>query len=221
MTKLIKKYVILILVIAMSLSIIPTKSYTYSDCFESITKLVEKAEKEASINGEASDETINALEKELNYLGIDVGSYSGTHILDEEDDDFVFYGYGETHSLGNGWTYRVDKPSSSNAKPHVHVDNNKRGIHGTENVDGTPSHGKTLERSGVPKKVREKVRGSKDYKKGQNDLKNMKRAKAEIKRWKLNLNKYKYLIIAAGIFVAIVGVAFFAPEALPAVLPAI
>lgn len=45
MTKLIKKYVILILVIAMSLSIIPTKSYTYSDCFESITKLVEKAEK--------------------------------------------------------------------------------------------------------------------------------------------------------------------------------
>lgn len=49
----------------------------------------------------------------------------------------------------------------------------------------------------------------------------MKRAKAEIKRRKLNLNKYKYLIIAAGIFVAIVGVAFFAPEALPAVLPAI
>lgn len=211
MTKLIKKYVNLILVIAMSISIIPSKSLAYSDSFQSITKLVEKAEKEVSINGYASDETINALETELNYLGIDVWSYSRTHFIDEEDDDFSFYGYGEMHYLGKGWTYRVDKPSSSNVKPHVHVDNNKEGIHGTENVDGTPSHGKTLEESGVPKKVRDKVRGSKDYKKGQKDLKNMKKAKAEIKRKKLNLNKYQDLIIAAGIFVAIVGVAFFVP----------
>lgn len=221
MNKLIKKFISLILVIAMSISIVSFKSLAHSESFQNITKLVEKAEKEASINGESSDQTINALEKELNYLGVDVGSYSGTHILGEEDDDFVFYGYGETHSIGKGWTYRVDKPSSSNAKPHVHVDNNSRGIHGTENVDGTPSHGKTLERSGVPKKVRDQVRGSKDYKKGQKDLKNMKKAKAEIKRKKLNLNIYKDLIIAAGIFIVIVGVAFFAPEALPAVIPAI
>lgn len=49
----------------------------------------------------------------------------------------------------------------------------------------------------------------------------MKKAKAEINKKHLNLKKAKDLIIAAGIFVAIVGVAFFAPEVLPAVLVAI
>ena len=42
----------------------------------------------------------------------------------------------------------------------------------------------------------------------------MQKAKAEIKRRGINLRNAKDLIIAAGIFVAIVGVAFFAPEAL-------
>ena len=46
----------------------------------------------------------------------------------------------------------------------------------------------------------------------------MQKAKAEIKRRGLNPINAKDLIIAAGIFVAIVGVAFFAPEALPGAL---
>ena len=78
------------------------------------------------------------------------------------------------------------------------------------------SDGKNLKK--VPKKVKEKVRNSKDYKKGKSDLKKMKKAKSEIKRKGLNLKNAKDLIIAAGIFVAIVGVAFFAPEALPGAL---
>ena len=120
-----------------------------------------------------------------------------------------------------GWTYRVDKPSSDNAKPHVHVDNNKKNIHGVENVDGTPSHGKTLDGSKVPKDVQKKVKDSKDYKKGQKDLKKMQEAKREIHRRKLNLSVNKDLLIAAGIFVTAVGVAFVAPEFLPALLAAV
>ena len=42
------------------------------------------------------------------------------------NDSITPYGYGETHTLKRGWTYRVDKPSTSDAKPHVHVDNNKK-----------------------------------------------------------------------------------------------
>ena len=122
---------------------------------------------------------------------------------------------------GKGWTYRVDKPSSDNAKPHVHVDNNKKNIHGVENVDGTPSHGKTLDGSKVPKDVQKKVKDSKDYKKGQKDLKKMQEPKREIHRRKLNLSVNKDLLIAAGIFVTAVGVAFVAPEFLPALLAAV
>jgi hypothetical protein len=35
-----------------------------------------------------------------------------------------------------------------------------------ENVDGTPSHGKTLDKAKVPKNVQKKVRDSSDFKKG-------------------------------------------------------
>ncbi|WP_320186999.1 hypothetical protein [Macrococcoides caseolyticum] len=90
-----------------------------------------------------------------------------------------------------------------------------------ENVDGTPSHGKTLAGSGVPKKIIDKVKSSKDYKKGQADLAKLKQAKAEIKKKHLNLNNVKDLAIAAGIIAGLVGVAFFAPEAIPFVIAAV
>lgn len=65
------------------------------------------------------------------------------------------------------------------------------------------------------------VKGSKDYKKGKADLDKMQNAKKEIQKHNLDLNKWTDVLIAAGIFVAIVGVAFFAPEALPFALAAI
>lgn len=49
----------------------------------------------------------------------------------------------------------------------------------------------------------------------------MKKAKSEINKKHLNLKNIKDLIIAAGIFITIIGVAFFAIEALPMVLVAI
>lgn len=49
----------------------------------------------------------------------------------------------------------------------------------------------------------------------------MKNAKAAINSKLFNLKNAKDLIVAAGKFVAIVGVAFFAPEALPSALLAV
>lgn len=52
-------------------------------------------------------------------------------------------------------------------------DNDQLGIRSEESVDGTPSHKKTLDKSGVPKGVQKKVKSSSDYKKAQEDLKKM------------------------------------------------
>lgn len=208
---------VLIVIIILS-SPINTLAKSKTDITKSkISILVKKAEKEIKKNGKASEKTITKLEKELKKIGISTGSYSGTHLI--SDNAFSTFGYGQTHNVGTGdWTYRVDRPTASEAKPHVHVDSNKNNVHGVENVDGTKSHNKTLTGAGVPNKVKEKVKNSPDYKKGKQDLENMQKAKKEIKKQKLNLSKYSDLIIAVGIFVMIVGVCFFAPEAIPGVL---
>jgi len=220
MKKLTTKIVSFILTLSMIFSLsVSTYAAERNSSIANIEKLIKVAEAEIKNEGEASDNTIKKLESELNKIGVTTGSYSGTHSIDE---NFIsVLGYGQTHDLGQGWTYRVDRPAGGEAKPHVHVDNNRSNIHGAENVDGTPSHGKTLNGSKVPKDVQKKVKGSPDYKKGQQDLNKMKKAKQEINRQNLDLSKWKDVVIAAGIFVAIVGVAFFAPEALPAALAVI
>lgn len=92
-----------------------------------IQQLVQKAESEREQYGEATDETAKQLQVALEALGVETGSYSGTQPV-VLDDVIATRGYGQTHDLGKGWTYRVDKPSSDNAKPHVHVDNNSKNI---------------------------------------------------------------------------------------------
>lgn len=221
MKKLTMKLLSCILILSMTMSLSVSAFVTAnSNIISEIQKLVQLAEVEREIYGEAKDNTINQLQTKLENLGVDMGSYSGVHsiILDTE---ISVYGYGETHNIKRGWTYRVDKPSASDAKPHVHVDNKKLNIHGVENVDGTPSHGKTLSGSKVPKDIQKEVKGSNDYKKGQKDLGNMKKAKQEIKSKHLDLSFNKDLLIAAGIFVIVVGVAFVAPEFIPALLSGI
>lgn len=125
---------------------------------ENIKKLVSIAEKEKLEYGDVKEVTAKQLENELKVLGIKSGPYSETKEVVLSG--IVTRGYGETHNLGQGWTYRVDRTSAGDAKPHVHVDNNKLGVHGVENVDGTPSHKKTLKGSGVPKGVEKAVKGS-------------------------------------------------------------
>ncbi|HFI0633429.1 TPA: hypothetical protein ACGO4G_002036 [Streptococcus suis] len=187
---------------------------------KNIEQLVAKAEEERISLGETTDQTVAELENELRSLGIEPkGTYGGTHVFTEEDgaeisENNVSFRYGQTHNLGKGWRYRVDKPSPG-GKPHAHVyDSN--GNEWVENCDGTPSHGKTLD--GVPKKIRDKVRNSPDYQKGKKDIQKYRQAKAEINHRGLNLSINNDLLIAAGIIVAIVGVAYFAPAYIPGFL---
>ena len=125
-----------------------------------------------------------------------------------ENTEVTTFGYGQWHNLGSGWRARVDRPTSSDTKPHVHVENGK--IKAVENVDGTNSHGSNMTKKGVPKSVQKKVKSLNDYKKAQKDLSNMKKAKSQIRAKKLNLKKAGDIVIAIGIFVAVVGLMIFA-----------
>ena len=179
-----------------------------------VKKLVTQAQYEIKTYGAAKDDTIIQLQNAVRSLGISSGSY-GTYSFGS-----AIRGFGESRNLPRGWSYRVDRPDQryGEMKPHVHV-YNKGGESGAENVDGTASHGSSL--AGVPKEIKDKVRNSSDYKKGQQELKKMKEPKAEISAQHLNLSNAKDLIIATGIFITIVGVIFFAPEVLPFVLAGI
>ena len=217
-----RRIISLLLLATLAVTYFPVQILAMDNNSKEILELVNLAEEEREKYGEATDPTINNLQIELEKRGIDTGSYSEMQYIEYEDgsdlernNGIMPRGYGEIHKINKTWSYRVDKPTAGDAKPHVHVYKNGKQV-GVENVDGTSSHGKTLKK--VPKNIKEKVRNSKDYKKGKSDLKKMKQAKSEIKRKHLNLKNAKDLLIAAGIFVAIVGVAFFAPEVLPAAL---
>lgn len=217
-----QRMISLLLLCALAFTSFPVQIFAMDNNRKELLELVNLAEDERGKYGEATDLTINNLQIELEKRGIDTGSYSEMQYIQcddgsdtEKTNDIMPRGYGEVHKINKIWSYRVDKPTAGDAKPHVHVYKNGKPV-GVENVDGTSSHGKTLEN--VPKNVKEKIRSSKDYKKGKSDLKKMKKAKSEIKKKHLNLKNSKDLIIAAGIFVAIVGVAFFSPAALPAAL---
>ena len=144
---------------------------------------------------------IAGLEKLLSNIKVDESFYFTPDVTD------ITRGYGQWHDLGKGWKARVDRPHTGAGKPHVHVEKGK--VKGVESVDGSKSHGKTLDSAGVPKDIQKKARNLKDYKKGQNDLKKMKEAKSKIKAKKLNLKNKNDLIIAIAIFVSVVGLMIF------------
>lgn len=148
------------------------------------------------------------MEKELSNLKVSTEDVYFT----SEQGMITTRGYGQTHNLGKGWSVRVDKPKAGDGqqKPHVHVKKGK--IEAKENVDGTSSHGRgnTMNDKKVPKDIQKKVRDHKDYKKAKKDLDKMKTAKSKIKAKKLNLKKYKDIVIAIGIFVTVVDLVILA-----------
>lgn len=166
-----------------------------------LESVLDKVLEERELNGEVSKESMNELEGLL-------GTLKSTSVTTR--------GYGQWHDMGKGWRARVDRPTSGagQAKPHVHVE--KGSVKGVESVDGTPSHGKTLGQAGVPNDIQKKVRQLNDYKKGKKDLDNMKKAKSQIRAKGLNLKKASDIIIAIGIFVAVVGIVIFATSAVSA-----
>lgn len=87
--------------------------------------------------------------------------------------------------LGSGWKIRLDPPVNTvSNKWHVHVENSNGSIKASENVDGTKHDGGTLDK--LPKKIREKARKSKTYKKGKENQKKTNAAKSQIKKNGLN-----------------------------------
>ncbi len=94
---------------------------------------------------------------------------------------------GQWHDLGDGWKIRLDQPAPGDGnKWHVHVQNKNGSQKATENVDGSKHDGDNLDK--LPKKVRDKARSSKDYKKGKEMQKKTNAAKTEMKRRKINWN---------------------------------
>ncbi len=79
------------------------------------------------------------------------------------------------------------------------MENKNGSIKSAENVDGTKHDNKTL--NNLPKKVRDKARGSKTYKKGKENQKKTNAAKVEIKRRGLN---WKNVFQAAAIIAILV-----------------
>ena len=88
---------------------------------------------------------------------------------------------GKWTNLDSNWKIRLDPPAPGDGnKWHVHVENNDGSIKGTENVDGTKHDGDQLKK--IPKKIKEKARNSKTYKKGKENQAKTNAAKAEVTR---------------------------------------
>ena len=102
--------------------------------------------------------------------------------------------------LGSGWKIRLDSPHNSvNNKWHVHVENNNGSVKATENVDGTKHDGQNLDK--LPKKVREKARSSKTYKKGKENQNKTNAAKSQIKKNNLNVKNSLHWVAIIAILV--------------------
>lgn len=173
-------------------------------------ELLNQAELVASIaNPDEQDKEVIKLQKMLENYDVDISKSYWT----PEENEALTRGYGQWHDLGKGYKVRVDRPHGSNdTKPHVHVKKGNKDV--TENVDGSNSHGTNMTRGGVPKDIQKKVKGLNDYKKAQKDLKSMNAARSKIKARKLNMKKTADIIIAIGIFIAVVGFAIFAASAI-------
>ena len=112
------------------------------------------------------------------------------------------------NDLGSGWRIRLDPPhdGGKHGKWHVHVENNDGSIKAAENVDGSKHDNKSLDN--LPKKVKEKAKNSKDYKKGKENQTKTDAAKLDIKRKGLNW-KNVFHVIAILAILALFGLAVY------------
>lgn len=215
----------LLIFMLMCIIVLDTSSTAYAQSrkqtIENIKILVKQANQEKKKDGEISNKTARKLQKELKRIDDD-NLISENKQADKGDVITLKGSSGGWKDLGyKGWKYRVDLPEhGGDSKPHVHVKgkSGKKIVEGVENVDGTPSHGKTLDDKKIPKKVRDKARNTPEYQKQKKGLKKMKRAKAKIEAKDLDLDKPNELLVAIAIVVIVVGFPICAPECLPALL---
>lgn len=118
---------------------------------------------------------------------------------------------GQWIDLGKNWRFRVDPPHTDNANAnwHVHVENTKTGVKGSEAVNGKASHGDHMNK--VDKKIKEKIKNHPEYKKGKKKQKDLDKAKSEIKSRNLKIDWWHIgdVILAIGIVIACTATFFF------------
>lgn len=219
MNKILRKILLCSLVLVMGCSVLSTSSIyaveknSYED---KLNEALEEVLKERELYGEASEEGLKKLEKILGGAKVQTDGSNSAYV----SNTIPTGSSGRWIQVDSNWRYRLDDPhtGSDTAKYHVHVEGkigNKK-IESSEGVDGTKSHKKTMNGSGVPKWVQKKIKDSTGFKKNKERQKKIKDAKAKIKSEKLNLKKAKDIIIAIGIFISVVGIAIFAGASIPA-----
>lgn len=78
--------------------------------------------------------------------------------------DYTYGGimYSTNVSLGNGWSYRVDRPHYNGGQTHVHV-NNKYGNSWAQNENGTVSHKGKTPGTDIPGWVKYKLKNNEEW----------------------------------------------------------
>ena len=178
----------------------PLASLAYASEAVTISKLNSlrmKIENDIAKNGVANDDDMVELEKLIE--SIEAKSISESK---QRSNSWV--------DLGKGYRMRLDTPEhNGNPKYHVHVYKGNKEV-ASENADGTPSHGKTL--NDIPdKKLRDKVKSNKkwkDFKKKQEKLSKATR-QVKSKYTRSQLRKTYYITLAKALVIGILGFALF------------
>lgn len=76
---------------------------------------------------------------------------------------------GKWYDLGSGWKMRIDGPHYEGGKPHVHVYDGDDDEIAVENLDGTSSHGSSLD--DLPNSVKKRVKEHPEYKRKKGKVK--------------------------------------------------
>lgn len=76
---------------------------------------------------------------------------------------------GTWYDLGAGWRMRIDGPHYDGGKPHVHVYDDGGEEVASENLDGTSSHGSSLD--DLPNSVKRRVKDHPGYKRKKEKVK--------------------------------------------------
>ncbi len=229
----VNKIILGILIVFAFGSLAPSYSFASSndERMVELNNLLETIYTQIENNGEAETETVNQLESLINEFGVDT-DVIGEAIIEEDNINIdteipqnsgmiSVMGFNEWHDIGKGWKMTVHRPHGSNAtKYHTHVKGKVNGktVEAKEALDGSSTHGKgnTMNEKKVPKKIQDEVRKHKDFKKAKAEEADAKKAKKQMNAKKLDMKKATDVVIAIGIFVAVVGIMLFVPTSIAA-----
>lgn len=174
--------------------------------------------RQGSIDGNYGKETFEAVKSFQKNNNLNVDGIAGPATREKLSSPNVVHAHGGVmRDLGQGWKWRLDKPSCGAGIPHVHV-KDKKGNRHSEGVDGSPSHGGNLD--DVPKWVRDKVRNDPEVQKEREKLskfvsENFNTVKHSFEDAIKNKRK---TVVVAGVTIGVAALIAFFPEFAPALL---